>query len=38
MEWSVVLDVDMFVNKNEIFIEEKNEDKVEESITIPSSH
>jgi hypothetical protein len=30
MESNIVADVDMLVNENEIFIEEKNEERVEE--------
>jgi hypothetical protein len=38
MESDVVADVDMVVNENEIFIEEKSEERVKESKTSPSSH
>jgi hypothetical protein len=38
MESNIVANVDMFGNENEIFIEEKNEERVEEYKTSPSSH
>jgi hypothetical protein len=38
MESNIVANVDMVVNENEIFFEEKSEERVEESRTSPSFH